>query len=145
MEKVFRTTLVDQISIKLDKEGLDGLDVKEELVLISDQIVQLNRQVISSSESLGQKVVEGNELLRQDIKAVHQDIQLIRQDIQLVRQDIQSIHQGLQLIRQDIQLIHQELVDFRKKIGFWVKVLITGVWGVVASLIANLIFQVISR
>ena len=122
MEKVFRTTLVDQISIKLDKEGLDGLDVKEELVLISDQIVQLHRQVISSSESLGQKVVDGNELLRQDIKAVHQDIQLIRQDI---------------------QLIHQEMVDFRKKIGFGVKVLITGVWGVVASLIANLIFRII--
>ncbi|MBI1927627.1 hypothetical protein HYR99_25720 [Candidatus Poribacteria bacterium] len=100
----------------MDKEGLDGIDVKEALVLISDQIVQLDRQVISSSESLGQKVVEGNELLRQDIKAVHQDI----------------------------QLIHQELVDFRKEIGFWIKVLVTGIWGVFASLIADLIFRIIA-
>jgi hypothetical protein len=63
MEKVFRTSLVDQISIQLDKEGLNGLDVKEELVLISDQLVQLDKQMVSSTESLGQKIDDSKEYL----------------------------------------------------------------------------------
>jgi DNA anti-recombination protein RmuC len=67
MEKYFRKSLVDQVSIKLDKEGLDGLELKEEMVLISDQLSQLHQDMIDSNESLGQKIDESKEHLGQKI------------------------------------------------------------------------------
>ena len=144
MEKVFRTSLVDQISIQLDKEGLNGLDVKEELVLISDQLVQLDKQIVSSNDLLGQKIDEstaqiceridkGNLLLLQEIHALGNKIDHLEQ----------KVVEGNELLRQDIKLVHQELVDLRKTIGFWAKVGIGTIWAVIASLIANLIFRLL--
>jgi DNA anti-recombination protein RmuC len=153
--------------------------LKEEIVLISDQLSQLHQDLMDSNESLGQKIDESKEHLGQKIEASSENLgQKIEASSENLGQKIdestaqlgakideskvflgqkidglgdkidessQQSAKNSELLRQDIGALHQELVDFRKNVGFWAKLLIGGVWTVAASFIAGVILILITR
>jgi hypothetical protein len=144
MRELFSKELLADIHIRLDREGLQGLSEKEISVLLSETITdsatfivnQITGHAEAQTDRLIQHIDAQTELLIQHIDAQterlmkHSEIQTDR----IIRELGNKIDEA-------IQPIHAELAYFR----FWVKILVGGVWAVAASIIASILFQLLTK
>jgi len=128
--------LLAEIHIRLDREGLDGLTEKEISVLLSEQLDQSTERIVSridqSTEQICNKLDEVvlpiYDKLDETVLPIHDKLD----------RAVLSINNK---IDEAVSPVHQELTRFRAKVDLWAKVISSGIWAVVASLIASLIFK----
>ncbi len=175
MHELFSRELLADIHIRLDQEGLKGLTEKELSVLLSETISnsatfvveQLGECLDSQTEQLGERLDSQTEQLIEHLDSqteqliehldsqtkqlmAHAEKQTDRivqhidaQTEQLMKHsEIQTnrIVQELKPIR-ELQFIRADLAHSR----FWMKIVGGGLWAVAASLIANLLFQILTK
>ena len=116
MSQLFGQDLVKELRIKLQTDGLKGMEVPELLVLISDQ----------SSKETAQLSQE----IRTEIQASTE--QLSKQLNQISTQ-----------IAQFEQRFEQRFDRFERRFKIIGLLIASGAWAIAASLIANLIFKVL--
>ena len=164
MPELFSRELLADIHIRLDQEGLKGLTEKELSVLLSETISnsatfvveQLGERLDSQTEQLiehldsqteqliGRLDSQTKQLMAHAEKQTDRIVQHIDvQTEQLMKHsEIQTnrIIQELKPIR-ELQFIRADLAHSL----FWIKIVGGGLWAVAASLIANLLFQILTK
>ena len=129
MRELFSKELITDIHIRLDREGLQGLDEKELSVLLSETISTSATFVV---EQITEHAEGQTDRLVQHIDAQTQ---------QLMKHNEIQTDRILHKIDEVVQPFHAQLAYFR----FWTKILVGGVWAVVASLIASILFQLLAK
>lgn len=109
----FSTELLTEIHIKLDKQGLEGLDEKELIVLLTEEVSDSTEQLDNISRTT-------NEI---STKIDHTAGQITVK------------------IDESVTPIQAEIIKLRRTISLWAKLLVSAIWAVSASLIASLIFK----
>lgn len=169
MRKFFSEELLSEIHIKLDKQGLDGLSEKEVMVLNQEAI---QGTIVDSTDFLGAKIDNETEQLSAKIDNVGAKVDNVGVKVDNVGAKVDDAKEQLSAKMDDMteqlsekmgdmteQLsakidgvvkeigikidgavgpVHQELRNFR----LWTKLVVAGLWAVVASLIASLIFKI---
>ncbi|MBI1928927.1 hypothetical protein HYR99_32360 [Candidatus Poribacteria bacterium] len=129
MSQLFAQDLVKELRIKLQTDGLKGMELSELLVLISDQ----SSKEIQASIQLSQEI-------RAEIHALTD--QLSKQTDQVSKQ-LDQVSTQIAQVGAQIDRFEQRFDRFEqrfKKIGILIA---AGAWAIAASLIANLIFKVL--
>jgi hypothetical protein len=117
MRKSFSEDLIAAINKKLDLQGLQSLDDKEIAVLLSEQITHSSTLII---DELGDK-----------IDGLGDKIDGLREELS---GKIDGVGKELHLFREDFAVLRSGA-----------KLLIGTLWAVIASIIANIIFQIVMR
>jgi len=135
----FSKELLADIHIRLDREGLQGLDEKEISVLLSEQLEDTTQQITDKMGNLSKQLDKSTEQICVEIGQSTAQIitQMGGKVDQMGGKVDQSTAQVCEKIDEAVLPIHQELARFHS----WAKLLVVGVWAVVASLIASLIFK----
>lgn len=146
----FSKELLADIHIRLDREGLQGLDEKEISVLLSEQLEDTTQQITDKMGNLSKQLDKSTEQICVEIgqstlqigdKIMQMGDKIDQSTAQIITQMggkiDQSTAQVCEKIDEAVSPIHQELARFHS----WAKLLVVGVWAVVASLIASLIFK----
>lgn len=135
----FSKELLADIHIRLDREGLRGLEDKEIDVLSSEQLEDTTQQLTDKIDNLSKQLDKSTEQIC--VKIDQSTGQIITQICNKIDQSTLQICGKIDeiggKIDEAVSPIHQELTRFHA----WTKVLVAGVWAVVASLIASLIFK----
>lgn len=150
MPNSFSKELLADIHIRLDQEGLNGLTEKEVSVLLSEGIStsavfivdQLTTHMDAQTEQLTTHIDAQTDKL-----IAHMDIQTERL---MKHSEVQTnrIIQALHFLREDIAGLRENMDNIRKDLEqsrFWAKITGIGLWAVAAGLIANLIFQMLTK
>ncbi|MBM3241598.1 hypothetical protein FJZ31_35400 [Candidatus Poribacteria bacterium] len=135
----FSKELLADIHIRLDKEGLRGLDDKEMIVLLSEQSEDSTQQITDKIDNLSKKLDRSTEQIC--VKIDQSTLQICNRVDQSTERICGKIYESTEQIcgkiDEAILPIHKELTRFHS----WARMLVAGVWAVAASLIASLIFK----
>ena len=123
MSQLFAQDLVKELRIKLQTDGLKGMELSELLVLISDQS---SKEIQASNAQLSQEI-------RAEIRA---STELLSKQLDQVSTQIAQVSVQIDRFEQRFDRFEQRF----KKIGILIA---AGAWAIAASLIANLIFKVL--
>ncbi len=142
MRKLFSEDLISAINKKLDLEGLQSLDDKEIAVLLSEQITHSSTLIIDELgdkiDGLGDKIDGLRKELGDKIDGLGDKIDGLREElgdkIDGLGDKIDGLGKELQSFRADFALLRSGA-----------KLLIGTLWAVIASIIANIIFQIVMR
>ncbi|MBI1925202.1 hypothetical protein HYR99_13250 [Candidatus Poribacteria bacterium] len=146
MRKLFLDDLIAAINKKLDLEGLQSLDDKEIAVLLSEQMTHSSTLII---DELSNKIDGLQEELGDKIDGLSDKIDGLGDKIDGLREELSGTINALgKELSGKIDGLGKELQLLREDVAFLrsgAKLLIGTLWAVIASIIANIIFQIIMK
>ena len=158
MRELFSRETLTDIHIRLDRDGLQGITDKEISVLLSEAIYtsstfvveQLTERLNAQTQQLTVHAEKQTDRIVQELQSARgeivQELQSVRgeivQELQSVRGEIVEELQSIRgEIGQQLQSISGNLAYSR----LWTKIIGVGLWAIAASLIANLLFQMLTK
>ncbi|MBM3238019.1 hypothetical protein FJZ31_17145 [Candidatus Poribacteria bacterium] len=176
----FSNELLAEIHIKLDKQGVEGLDEKEMMVLLTEEVSdstyrldnisrmtnEISTKIDHTAERLdtsialaAKQIIMRIEPVAEQVGEIHHIVKKIDVKIDTISDTTQQISEKMDnlgekmdnisekignistKIDESVTPLKEEIIKFRRTISLSAKLIVSGLWAVVASLIASLIFK----
>jgi predicted nucleic acid-binding Zn-ribbon protein len=98
-------------------------------------------QLMKHSTAQTDRIIQELYLLQGGIKYLQDNVVGLREDVAGLREDVAGLREDVAGLREDMTDIRKELEQSR----FWAKITGIGLWTVVAGIIANFIFEMLTK